>query len=71
MEVLYETISRESDRRCGLVAVLLLAPVGAEQSEDIVLGSHYGFSGVITKIESGMLFIRADVEFAAKGDQPE
>ncbi|HET9606225.1 MAG TPA: hypothetical protein VFO87_04195 [Nitrospira sp.] len=43
-----------------VVLVLLLAPVGAAQSEDIVLGSHYGFSGVISKIESGMLFIKTD-----------
>ena len=44
----------------AVVFVLLLAPVGAAQSEDIVLGSHYGFSGVISKIESGMLFIKTD-----------
>ena len=44
----------------GLVAVFLVTPVGAEQSDEIVLNAHYGFSGVITKIESGMLFVRSD-----------
>ena len=44
----------------AVVFVLLLAPVGAAQSDDIVLNSHYGFSGVITKIESGMLFVKTD-----------
>ena len=54
-------------RYCGkalvalaVVVVLLLTAVGAAQSEEIVLGSHYGFSGVITKIESGMLFVKTD-----------
>lgn len=45
------------------VTVLALAvPAGAgEPSQDIViLAAHYGFSGVITKIESGMLFIHTD-----------
>lgn len=44
----------------AVVFLLLLTAVGAAQSEDIVLGSHYGFSGVITKIESGMLFVKTD-----------
>ncbi len=45
------------------VAMLVfVVPVGAaEPSTDIVtLAAHYGFSGVITKIESGMLFIHTD-----------
>ena len=32
-----------------LAVVLLAAPVGAGE-QDMVLGSHYGFSGVIAKI---------------------
>lgn len=44
----------------GLVAVFLVAPVWAEQSDEIVLNAHYGFSGVITKIESGILFVRSE-----------
>lgn len=51
--------------RCLLttVTVLVLAvPAGAgEPSQDTVtLSSHYGFSGVIAKINSGMLFIHTD-----------
>jgi len=44
----------------AVMFVVLLTAVGAAQSEDIVLNSHYGFSGVITKIESGMLFVKTD-----------
>jgi hypothetical protein len=53
-----------------VVLVLLLAPVGAAQSEDIVLNSHYGFSGVISKIESGMLFIRTDASLQPRVISP-
>lgn len=45
------------------ITILVLAvPAGAaEPSQDIVmLAAHYGFSGVISKIESGMLFIHTD-----------
>jgi hypothetical protein len=45
------------------VAVLfLVTPAGAgEASQDIItIGTHYGYSGVISKIESGMLFIHTD-----------
>lgn len=44
----------------AVVLVLLVTPVVAAQSEDIVLNSHYGFSGVIAKIESGMLFVKTN-----------
>ena len=54
----------------AVVLVLLLAPVGAAQSEDIVLGSHYGFSGVISKIESGMLFIKTDSNLQPRAISP-
>jgi hypothetical protein len=52
------------------VALLVLAPAVAAQSQDIVLGSHYGFSGVITKIESGMLFIRTDSSLQPRAISP-
>jgi len=54
----------------GLIAVCLAAPVGAEQSQDIILGAHYGFSGVITKIESGMLFVRSEVNLQPRVVSP-
>jgi len=54
----------------GLCAVFLAAPVGAQQSQDIVLGSHYGFSGTVTKIESGMLFIRTDASLQPRAISP-
>lgn len=54
----------------GLVAVFLVTPVGAEQSEEIVLGSHYGFSGVIAKIESGMLFVHSDTSLQPRAVSP-
>jgi hypothetical protein len=50
--------------RHTLYALLTLAalvgvvgPVAAEDPEQIVLTAHYGFSGVITKIQSDMLFV--------------
>lgn len=55
----------------GLAWFLLAVPVGAEQPQDIVLqGAHYGFSGVIAKIESGMLFIRTDASLQARTVSP-
>jgi hypothetical protein len=52
------------------VALLVLTPGVAAQSQDIVLGSHYGFSGVITKIESGMLFVRTDASLQPRAISP-
>ncbi len=54
----------------GLLAVFLVAPVGAEQSKEIVLGSHYGFSGVIAKIHSGVLFVRSDASLQPRTISP-
>src|SRR4029453_16441300 len=54
----------------GLVVVCLATPVGAQQSQDIVLGSHYGFSGTISKIESGMLFIKTDSSLQPRAISP-
>ena len=54
----------------GLFVVLLATPVGAQQSQDIVLGSHYGFSGTVAKIESGMLFIRTDASLQPRAISP-
>ena len=54
----------------GLFVVLLATPVGAQQSQDIVLGSHYGFSGTVAKIESGMLFIRTDTSLQTRAISP-
>lgn len=54
----------------GLLAVFLVTPVGAQQSDEIVAGSHYGFSGVITKIKSGMLFVRSDASLQPRTISP-
>jgi len=44
---------------------------GAESTQDItVQGAHYGFSGVITKIESGVLFIRTDTSLQPRAVSP-
>ena len=53
-----------------LVVVFLAVPVGAEQSGEITLGTHYGFSGVITKIESGMLFVQSDTSLQPRTISP-
>ena len=54
----------------AVMLVLLFAPVGAAQSDEIVLGSHYGFSGVISKIESGMLFVKTDSNLQPRAISP-
>ncbi len=54
----------------GLVVVLLATPVGAGEGQEIILDSHYGFSGVIEKIKSGMLFIRTDASLRPRAISP-
>lgn len=44
---------------------------GAESTQDItVQGAHYGFSGVVSRIESGMLFIRTDTSLQPRAISP-
>ena len=48
---------------CIAAVSFFVVPVGAgeEPHQDIVVTSgHYGFSGVISKIQSGMLFVRTE-----------
>lgn len=54
----------------AVLLLLLITPVVAAQSEDIVLNSHYGFSGTITKIKSGMLFVRTDASLQPRAISP-
>ena len=49
---------------------LVVAPTGAEQTTPFVQSAHYGFSGVITKIESGMLFVKTDTSLQARVISP-
>jgi hypothetical protein len=55
------------------VAIMLFGAgvAGAGGTQDIVVqGGHYGFSGVISKIESGMLFIRTDTSLQLRTVSP-
>lgn len=55
------------------LAIVLFATglAGAESIQDItVQGVHYGFSGVISKIESGVLFIRTDTSLQPRVVSP-
>ena len=49
---------------------LVVAPAGAGQATPFVQSAHYGFSGVITKIESGMLFITTDTSLQPRVISP-
>jgi len=49
---------------------LVVAPAGAGQATPFVQSAHYGFSGVITKIESGMLFVKTDTSLQARVISP-
>lgn len=51
--------------------VFFVIPVGAEQPMEITVQAvHYGFSGVISKIESGVLFIRTDTSLQPRAVSP-
>ena len=52
------------------VMMVVVAPAGAEGPTLFVQGAHYGFSGVITKIESGMLFIKTDTSLQPRVISP-
>lgn len=44
-----------------LVSIMMVAPVSSAavaQADGVVSGAHHGFGGVISKIESGMLFVK-------------
>ena len=44
-----------------LASLMMVAPVfsiAAAQAGETMMGAHHGFSGVISKIESGMLFVK-------------
>ena len=49
---------------------LVVASAGAEQATPFVQSAHYGFSGVTTKIESGMLFVETDTSLQARVISP-
>jgi hypothetical protein len=44
----------------GVALLLVAAPVAAQAAGEAVQASHYGFSGVVSKIHSGMLFVKTD-----------
>jgi hypothetical protein len=55
----------------GAAMILLAMPVAADASQEIVLqGTHYGFSGVIAKIKSGMLFVRTEASLLPRTISP-
>ena len=44
-----------------LVSIMMAAPVCSvtvSQAEEVMREAHHGFGGVISKIESGMLFVK-------------
>lgn len=61
---------------CWMLSVatvmFLVTPIGAsEPSQNLItVGAHYGFSGVITKIESGMLFVHTDTSLQDRTISP-
>ena len=52
------------------VMLLVALPAGSEPPTLFVQGTHYGFSGVITKIESGMLFVTTDASLQPRVISP-
>ena len=43
---------------CSMMLVVPVSSVAIAQADEVMMGVHYGFSGVISKIESGMLFVK-------------
>lgn len=43
---------------CIMMLVVPVSPVAVAQAGEVMMGAHRGFSGVISKIESGMLFVK-------------
>lgn len=62
--------------RHGLIVLMVLGfvlPAIASdelQQNDITLAAHYGFSGVISKIESGVLFVQTDTSLQPRTISP-
>lgn len=54
------------------VAAMLSAgvPAGAEQPTPFVQSAHYGFSGVISKIHSGMIFVQTETSMQPRVISP-
>jgi translation elongation factor P/translation initiation factor 5A len=43
---------------CSMMLVVPVSSIAVAQADEVMMGVHYGFSGVISKIESGMLFVK-------------
>lgn len=52
------------------VLMLVVAPAAAEDPMPFVQHSHYGFSGTITKIQSGMLFVHTETSLQPRVISP-
>ncbi|MBX3326931.1 MAG: hypothetical protein U0223_07875 [Nitrospira sp.] len=58
---------------CIAVGLFFVAPVSAAEGlpQDIVVaGAHYGFSGVISKIHAGMLFVQTEASLQPRTISP-
>ena len=51
-------ISRHIMVLASIMMVVPVSSVAVAQADEARMGAHYGFSGVISKIESGVLFIK-------------
>ena len=51
-------ISRHIMVLASIMMVVPVSSVAVAQADEAMMGAHHGFSGVISKIESGMLFVK-------------
>ena len=51
-------ISRHIVVLASIMMVAFVSLVAVAQAEEAMMGAHHGFSGVISKIESGVLFVK-------------
>ena len=52
-------ISRHVAVVASIMMVAVISPAAVAQTDEVMRGAHHGFGGVISKIESGMLFVKA------------
>jgi hypothetical protein len=52
-------ISRRVVVLTTIMMVAAIPPAAVGQADEVMRGGHHGFGGVISKIESGMLFVKA------------
>lgn len=63
-------ISRHIIVLASIMMVVPVSSVAIAQADEAMMGAHHGFSGVISKIESGMLFVKTPTNLQLRTISP-